>query len=213
MNHSQNLIDKVAKYVKDEMMGESSGHDWWHVYRVWKLSGQIAKHEKVDLLIVELSALLHDIADWKLGNQEASLKRIRELLISLKVDSDSLNKIMDIIENISFKGESNKNKISTLEGKVVQDADRLDAIGAIGIARVFAYGAHIGMEIHNPHLKPEPEKLKERRSLTGINHFYEKLLLLKEHMNTKTGKRMAKHRHKFLENYLQEFYSEWEGKK
>ena len=173
--------------------------------------------EKADLFIVQLGALLHDIADWKFNNGDFEIgpKIAREFLEKLKVEENVILKVCDIIRNISFKGAGVKSQIKTLEGKIVQDADRLDALGAMGISRIFAYGGVVGREIHNPNIKPKLHKTfkqyKNQKS-TSINHFYEKILLLKDLMNTKTGKKMANQRHKFIENYLKQFYKEWEGK-
>jgi uncharacterized protein len=210
----QKIIKKTEKFVKDELYGEGTGHDWWHTYRVWKMSKNIAKKEGGDLFIIELAALLHDIADWKFnkGNIKASSKKTRNLLKDLKVDDKDIKHICHIIDNVSFKGKGVKNKIKTKEGMVVQDADRLDAIGAIGIARTFAYGGFRRREIYNPDIKPELHKsFKEYKNskTTSINHFYEKLLLLKDRLNTKTAQKIAQKRHKFLENYLKQFMKEW----
>lgn len=212
------IIDKTAKYVESKLSGEGSGHDWWHVYRVWKNAIHIGKGEKADMFIVELAALLHDIADWKFtgGDETVGPKLAREWLEKLNVDEKIITHVCEIIENISFKGAGVKNKIKTLEGRVVQDADRLDAIGAMGIARCFAYGGHKGREIHNPNIKPILHGTSEeykKSSSPSINHFYEKLLLLKDLMNTKTGKQIAQARHKYMEEYLKQFYAEWEGRK
>ncbi len=210
------IIEKTAEFVESKLKGEGSGHDWWHIYRVWKMAQYIGQKEKADRLVVELGALLHDIADWKFtgGDFKIGPKISREWLEKLKVDSKVIDRVCHIIEHISFKGAGEKNKIKSLEGKVVQDADRLDAIGAIGIARAFAFGGSKGNEIYNPNIKHKFHtsfKTYKNTNNTAINHFYEKLLLLKDRMNTKTGKKLAKTRHKFMEEYLKEFYKEWEG--
>jgi len=230
------IIALTAEYVKTLLSGEGSGHDWWHVYRVWKNAIHIGKQENADMFVVELAALLHDIADWKFhdGNEEIGPQKAREWLekmASQDMDSEEdcakkniteeivsekvISHVCSIIKNISFKGAGVTNKIDTLEGMVVQDADRLDAIGAIGISRTFAYGGSTGREIYNPEIPPQKhntfEKYKSSKGPT-INHFYEKLLLLKDLMNTPTAKRIAQKRHKVMETFLEQFYKEWEGK-
>lgn len=216
MNKKQ-VIKNTEKFVKDKMFGESTGHDWWHIYRVWKNAIQIGKKEKADMFIVELGALLHDIADFKFsnGDDKAGGRETRKWLEFQKVDEETIKHVCDIVDNVSFKGAGVKSKIKTKEGMIVQDADRLDALGAIGIARTFAYGGSKGREIYNPETKVIKHKsFKEYKNAnsSGINHFYEKLLLLKDLMNTKTGKKMAENRHKFLQEYLKRFLKEWNGK-
>jgi uncharacterized protein len=213
-------ITKTAEFVQKKFAGESSGHDWWHIYRVWRLSKHIANEEKgADLLVVELAALLHDIADWKFhgGDVEAGPKAAKQWLESINLDTKRLNHIEDIVRNTSFKGGTNKQSMATIEGKIVQDADRLDAIGAIGIARTFAFGGHFGRPMHDPAAKSQNYSSFDsfKKNLTEgstINHFYEKLLLLKDKMNTKTAKKIALSRHKYMEQFLEEFYEEWDGK-
>jgi uncharacterized protein len=211
------LIDKTADYVKAKFANESTGHDWWHIYRVWQLAKHIAKEEPgADLSIVELGALLHDIADFKFhGNDlQAGPKAARQLLKELGADEDTIKRVSHIVENVSFKGAAVANKMVSQEGKIVQDADRLDAIGAIGIARAFAYGGSTGRQIHDPEVESKMHDSFEAYATADsptINHFYEKLLLLKDKMNTETGKQLAVQRHEFMENYLKEFYAEWEG--
>lgn len=219
MNNNQILIiKKTIEYVKGSQQGESTGHDWWHTERVWKLARNIAKTEKADIFIVELAALLHDIADFKFnnGDEKAGSRVSREWLEKIGVNEEDVDHICYIVENVSFKGANVKSKINSIEGMIVQDADRLDALGAIGIARTFAYGGSKGREIHNPNYKAELhddfEKYKSSQN-SSIGHFYEKLLLLKDKMNTTTGKEMALDRHKFIEQFLEEFFDEWEGKK
>ena len=212
----QKIIQEVAKYVKKEFDGNPDGHDWWHIYRTWNMAKKIARKEGGDLFIIELGALLHDIGDWKYNEDErAGGKKSRELLEKSGADESTIAHVCDIVDNVSFKGVNYKNGIKTLEGKIVQDADRLDAIGAICIARVFAYGGALGRVIYDPNVKPQPnqstEKYKKNRS-SGINHFYEKLLLLKDRLNTKTAKKIASPRHKFMEMYLKHFFEEWEVK-
>lgn len=213
----QTTINQVVLEVKKRLDGESTGHDWWHIARVWNNALRIEKAEKADLFIVQLAALLHDIADWKFhnGDHKKGAKIAQEILSKYGVDGKIINHVCKIVLNISFKGAGVKNKIKTLEGKIVQDADRLDAIGAIGIARCFAYGGFVGHQIHDPRIKPKHHKTfaayKSNKN-TSINHFYEKLLSLKNLMNTKTGRKMAQDRHKFMAQYLKRFFKEWEGK-
>jgi len=219
MKHTKtndDIIDKTAEYVRREMEGEGSGHDWWHVYRVWQTAMTIAKHETVDLFVVSLAALLHDIGDHKFhdGDETVGPRMTTEWLETMNVDPDIIDHVRQIVMDISFKGvgESNRCTMKTLEGKVVQDADRLDAIGAVGIARTFAYGGAKNREIYNPNIPPEKhdtfEQYKNSKGPT-INHFYEKLLLLKHLMNTETGKQIARDRHEFMETFLKQFFLEW----
>lgn len=208
------VIKKTAEFVKKTLGEESTGHDWRHVYRVWQTAKHISKYEKANIFIVELAALLHDIADWKFhgGDKTIGPKTAASWLRKLKVEAPIIDRIYSIIENISFKGAGVKTKMKTIEGKIVQDADRLDALGAIGIARAFAYGASKNRKIYDPKIKPVLHKTAKHyinSSGTTINHFYEKLLLLKDRMNTKTGKKLATERHNFLEEYLKRFYKEW----
>jgi len=214
---NRNLISKIADEVKARLEGESSGHDWWHVYRVWKMAKHIGKKEEVDMPIVELAALLHDIADWKFhdGDDTVGPRIAGEILAKHGVSAENIATIGQIIQEGSFKGSGVKTTPSTIEAKVVQDADRLDAIGAIGIARTFAYGGNKNRAMHDPEIKPAMHKTKEEYSKSQsstINHFYEKLLLLKDLMNTQTAKEIAQERHRFTEEYLDRFLKEWEGK-
>ena len=211
------IVNQTAIYIQSKLEGEGSGHDWWHVYRVWKNAVRIAKEEQADLFVVELGALLHDIADWKFndGNEDIGPQLAREWLESKEVDKDVIVHVCQIIRDISFKGACVATRMKTMEGMIVQDADRLDAIGAIGIARAFAYGGSKGREMYHPDLKPEKhdtfEQYKNNRG-TSINHFYEKLLLLKDLMNTETARRTAMKRHQVMEEFLHEFFEEWEGR-
>lgn len=211
------VIGEVKKYLEKNFKNESTGHDYWHFVRVWKIAKHIAKKEGGDLLVIELGALLHDIADWKFhgGTNEKGIEKAKVLLKSFEVDEETINHVCYIIENVSFKGAKVKNSMDTKEGLIIQDADKLDAIGAIGIARVFAYGGNSGREIYNPDIKPKMhdsfEDYKKNKS-PSINHFYEKLLLLKDRMNTKVAKKIAEKRHKFMEDYLKEFFQEWDEK-
>lgn len=210
-------IEKTKAFVRAKSDGETSGHDWWHTYRVWKTARLIGKKEGADLFVVELAALLHDIADFKFNNGDDNIgaKVSRSWLKKIGVDQKVILEVENIVKNVSFKGAGVKNGIKSLEGRVVQDADRLDALGAIGVARVFAFGGYDGREMHDPKSKPTFHKTfahyKNSRT-TSINHFYEKILLLKDLMNTKTGKQLAIARHRFLIRYLKQFFREWEGK-
>ena len=216
---TSNLINHTIDFVKQTLTNAEGGHDWWHVYRVWQLSKHIAeKEENVDMKIVELGALLHDIADSKFynGDEEIGPQLAEEFLKKQEVEEPVVKHVLNIIRHISFKNSFNKQDFTSNELSVVQDADRLDAIGAIGIARTFNYGGHKGRELYNPSIKPETHLTKEKyknSTAPTINHFYEKLLLLKGKMNTKTGRRLAEHRHQFMERFLKEFFEEWVGKK
>lgn len=212
------ILAKTTEYVRAKLQGEGSGHDWWHIHRVVGNARMICSKENADMFIVELAALLHDIGDWKFhnGDETAGPRMAKEWLGQLGVENSIINQVCLIIEELSFKGAGTPTPMSTLEGQIVQDADRLDAIGAIGIARAFAYGGHKGREIHNPDIKPELHQTFEQyKSSTGptLNHFYEKLLLLKERMNTNTARKIAVERHAFMEEFLGQFLGEWEGQK
>ena len=216
MNQSQ-IIDKTILFVKGVLANAEGGHDWWHIYRVWKSAKQIAQSEEVNLFVVELGALLHDIADSKFhdGDETVGPRLAREFLVSLQVDESVVMHIESIITNISFGGGNQEQKFKSAELDVIQDADRLDALGAIGIARTFNYGGHKNRAIYNPEIKPNLNMTKEEYKHSDaptLNHFYEKLLLLKDRMNTESGKRMAEQRHEFMKVYLDQFYMEWEGK-
>lgn len=212
------LIPKTAEFIREKLSGEGSGHDWWHAYRVWQTAKHIAANEpEADKTVVELGALLHDIADWKFadGDLEVGPKAARVWLEQNGVDDKIIKHIENIIRDTSFKGAGVPLNLKALESKIIFDADKLDAIGAIGIARAFAYGGNKSREMYNPEQKPTMhqtfEEYKNGDSHT-INHFYEKLLLLQNLMQTKTGKQMAQHRHEYMEKYLKEFYDEWDGK-
>lgn len=211
------IIKKTADYAKQKLSGDGSGHDFWHILRVWKMAVYLAKKEKADLFIVQLAALLHDIADWKFNdNDKEGGVLSRKWLQGLKVNEEIIDKVCDIVNEVSFKGARVANKIKNIEGMVVQDADRLDALGAIGIARTFIYNGFKQREIYNPGIKPKKHKTfasYKKSDGPAINHFYEKLLLLKDLMNTKTARRIALHRHDVMEKYLREFYLEWDAKK
>lgn len=215
--YNKNIINQTSQHVKNTLLGESSGHDWWHIYRVWNNAKLIGKKENADVYVVELSSLLHDIADWKFhdGDDSVGPRVAREWLESLKVEEPTVYHVCDIIKTLSFKGANVKSEMKSLEGKVVQDADRLDAVGAVGIARAFAYGGSKGREMYNPEIKPKlHNSFEEYKSSKGttVNHFYEKLLLLKDLMNTETAKLLAEERHRFMEEFLKEFYREWDVK-
>ena len=216
--NKKKIINNTEIFVKKKLLGEGSGHDWWHIKRVWDLAKSIAKDEKVDLFTVELGALLHDIADWKFtdGDESVGPNLAEEWLISQGVEKNTVRTVKEAIEDISFKGAGVTRKNRSKEGEVIQDADRLDAIGAMGIARCFAYGGHKNREIYNPEIKYVMHQTSEEyknNSGPSVNHFYEKLFLLKDLMNTKTAKKIAVGRHKFMKEYLDEFFAEWEGKK
>jgi uncharacterized protein len=214
----QEIIQKTVQYIKQEFSDDSSGHDWWHIYRVWKIAITICEHnaERADSFIVQLAALLHDLDDWKFNDSaDAAPLRARAWLESCNLDVPSTDRVCGIIEQISFKGAGVENKMDSLEGSIVQDADRLDAIGAIGIARAFAYGGYKNRPLYDPDSPPQLhatfEQYRSSKSAT-INHFYEKLLLLKDMMNTATAKRIAEERHKVMVQYLDQFMNEWDGK-
>lgn len=208
------LINKTIELVKQKLEGTESGHDWFHIERVWKLSLKIQEKEGGDKLIIELSALLHDIADPKFHNGDETLasKIVNDFLTEQNVDSETIQKVIFIIENMSFKNRNDAPENLPLELKIVQDADRLDAIGAIGIARTFNFGGYKNNLMYHPDIEPKLNQTKEeykKSNGTTINHFYEKLLLLKDLLNTKTAKGIAEHRHQFMLQFLDEFYKEW----
>lgn len=211
------LIEKTKTFVKDTLKDAEGGHDWFHILRVYNNAEHISKGEHVNRLVVTLSALLHDIADSKFhdGDDTIGPKIAREFLFKHNVDSLVIEHVVKIIANMSFsKSLDDGEKFSSKELDVVQDADRLDAIGAIGIARCFNYGGFKNRTIFDPNIQPKFNMTKEEyRSSTAptINHFYEKLLLLKDKMNTKTGQRIAEKRHIYMERYLEQFYKEWDG--
>lgn len=213
----QELVEATKVFVKQQLENAEGGHDWFHTIRVFNNVKLIAKGENVDDLVVALGALLHDIADSKFhdGDETIGPRVAREFLFEHNVDSSVIEHVVKIIENISFnKSLEAGEKFTSLELQVVQDADRLDAIGAIGIARCFNYGGFKNRKLFDPDIQPNLNMTKEeykKSKAPTINHFYEKLLLLKDKMNTKTGKRIAKERHKYMEEFLDQFYSEWDG--
>jgi uncharacterized protein len=212
------IIEKTVEKVKATLTDAEGGHDWWHIYRVWKTAMHIAAHEQVDKFVVSLGALLHDIADSKFHNGDETIgpRLAREWLQSLQVEEPVIAHVENIIAHISFKGGNHARAFHSKELDVVQDADRLDALGAIGIARAFNYGGFKNRALHDPSIQPNlamsKEEYKNSKAPT-INHFYEKLLLLKDRMNTETGRQLAAERHLFMENYLNQFYKEWEGER
>ena len=210
------IISKTIDFVKDKLNGAEGGHDWFHIQRVFKNTQLISKQENVNLFVVSLGALLHDIADSKFhdGDETVGPKVARDFLDNLRVEKEVIDHVIKIIENISFKGGNINQKFKSPELDVIQDADRLDAIGAIGIARCFNYGGFKDRVLYDPEIAPDLNMSKEAyKSSTAptINHFYEKLLLLKDRMNTQTGKVLAIERHRFMEQFLEQFYKEWEG--
>lgn len=210
------IIENTMTFVKETFEKEYSGHDVWHTMRVYKLATNLAKEEKANLFTVQLAALLHDVDDYKLSKDTYPTKqKTRDFLKSQGLDEASIESIVHIIDQVSFKG-SDSQVPDTLEGKCVQDADRLDAIGAIGIARAFTFGGHHNRVLYDPSIPPRlhmDEKTYRNHVSTTINHFYEKLFLLEKMMNTKSAKKMASHRQHVMQEYMNEFLLEWEGEK
>jgi uncharacterized protein len=207
-------IEKTINFVKEKLEGAEAGHDWFHIERVWKLSKKISEKEGGNFVVIELSALLHDIADPKFhnGDETLAIKISSEFLKSIKVEEKIINQVLYIIENISFKNRGESHQNPSLGLQIVQDADRLDAIGAIGIARTFNFGGFKNNLMYHPDIQPKLNMSKEeykKSNGTTINHFYEKLLLLKDLMNTETAKKIASERHDFMLKFLDEFYKEW----
>ncbi len=212
------LLENTILFVKQQLENAEGGHDWFHMERVYKNALLIARDEDCDLTVVQLSALLHDIADSKFhdGDETIGPKTARAFLEKEKVDEAIIQHVIKIIENISFKGGNFEKKFHSKELEIVQDADRLDALGAIGIARTFNYGGFKNRVLYNPEVAPNLNMSKEEYKNSDaptLNHFYEKLLLLKDKMNTETGKKIALERHKYMENFLSQFYAEWNGEK
>ncbi|NEW78576.1 MAG: HD domain-containing protein [Gelidibacter sp.] len=215
--NTQQIIKNTETFVKNALKNAEGGHDWFHILRVWNNAKLISKNENVDEFVVELGALLHDIADSKFhdGDETIGPKIAREFLESQQVDDSVINHIENIITNISFKGGNFEQKFNSPELEVIQDADRLDAIGAVGIARCFNYGGFKNRPLYNPEITPNLNQSKEaykNSEAPTINHFYEKLLLLKDRMNTVTGREIAADRHQYMEHFLNQFYDEWNGK-
>lgn len=217
-NNNQEIIDRTVLFVKETLKNAETGHDWWHILRVWNNTKLILESEKADRLICELTALLHDIADSKFhdGDEHIGPRIAGEFLKSLNLSSSIIEHVQNIILNMSYKASLGTVRFHSKELEIVQDADRLDAIGAIGIARAFNYGGFKNREIYNPEITVNTNLDKESYKNTTaptINHFYEKLLLLKDKMNTPTAQKIAQQRHSYMEEYLQQFYSEWNGLK
>lgn len=211
------MIDIALNYVKEIFAGDSSGHDYYHTVRVYKLATEIAKQENADIKIVQLAALLHDVDDIKLSPKTHTIKKNAvDFMIANGADTDTIDIVCTIIDEVSFAGTDSVVP-GTIEGKCVQDADRLDAMGAVGIARTFAYGGSKGRKIYDPKIKPKTgiskEEYQKNLNSTSINHFYEKLLLLKDMMNTTAGKKLAEHRQTVMLEFLDEFLAEWRGAK
>ena len=209
-----NVIEKTVAFVKEKLVGAEAGHDWFHIERVWKIAQKIAEKEGGNLEVIELSALLHDIADPKFhnGDETLAIKISKEFLEKELVSEEIIEQVLFIIKNISFKNREELPENPPLELQIVQDADRLDAIGAIGIARTFNFGGFKNNLMYHPEIKPNLHQTKEeykKSNGTTINHFYEKLLLLKDLMNTETAKKIASERHNFMLKFLDEFYKEW----
>lgn len=213
------IVEKTIAFVKETLKGAEGGHDWFHIQRVFKNTLLISKDENVDVLTVSLGALLHDIADAKFydGDETVGPKMAVDFLESIAVEQEVITHVKNIIENISYKNSLDnnpKNKFYSKELAVIQDADRLDALGAIGIARAFNYGGFKNRELYNPDIAPKLNLSKEdykKSNSPTVNHFYEKLLLLKDKMNTQTGKKLAEKRHQYLLDFLEQFYAEWNG--
>lgn len=216
MISTDNIIEQTRQYVEVQLADDGSGHDWWHIYRVWMLAVKLAEAEGANRTVTELAALLHDIADWKFHNGDDTIgpQKARQWLEKLGADSGLIDPVCEIVTTLSYKGAGVATPMRTLEGKVVQDADRLDAIGAQGIARTFAYGGNKNRLIYHPDQKPVlHQSFADYKKNDGhtINHFYEKLLLLKDRMNTAAGKKIAEERHLFMEQFLDRFFREWDG--
>jgi uncharacterized protein len=212
------VVAKTQAHVREHLTGESCGHDWWHVHRVWRTAVEIGREEGADLYVVQLAALLHDIADAKFhdGDEEIGPRTAADWLRSLNVDEPTIAHVSQIIRDMSFKGAGVPTPMPTREGRVVQDADRLDALGAIGMARAFAYGGSRGRVLYDPESAPlmhaTPDAYRSHQGST-INHIFEKLLLLKDRMNTESGRRVADERHQFIEHFLRQFFAEWDGQR
>jgi uncharacterized protein len=216
--NEETVIRRTADHVRGLLTGEGSGHDWWHIERVRRMALRIAQEEGADRFIVELAALLHDVADHKFhgGDLQAGPRAARTWLEGIGVERGTVDLVCEIVEGVSFKGAGVPTPMRTVEGKAVQDADRLDAMGAIGVARAFAYGGSKGRALHEPAAAPEQHGSFEAYSgSTGstVNHFHEKLLLLKDRMQTGAGKRLADDRHRYMIEYLDRFLAEWSGER
>jgi uncharacterized protein len=214
----EQIIQETENFVAGELEREGSGHDWFHIERVRKLTLRIGQEEKCDLFIAEMAALLHDLDDWKLisSSEKDELGKVERWLSKIGMETETSSKILQCISDISFRGAGVETPVRSFEAAVVQDADRLDAMGAIGIARTFAYGGHKSRLIYDPKVLPVMHsdfESYQKSSAPTINHFYEKLLLLKDRMNTQTARYLAEERHQFMEIFLTQFFEEWESKK
>lgn len=216
--HSSGAIERIVEHVKERFSGESTGHDWWHIERVRRLALRIGKAEGADLLVVELGALLHDVADYKLngGDVNEGLELVKKWLRDEQFPEMTIARVLHTVEHVSYKGANVEEVVLELEGQVVRDADRLDALGAVGIARTFAYGGHKNRPLHDPEIEPvmhETFESYKNSNTPTINHFYEKLLLIKDRMHTTSARQMAEERHAFMETFLDRFMAEWEGER
>jgi len=217
MNHTER-VNRTAEFIRGAHATDSSGHDWWHIWRVWQAARRLAEEERADQDVVDLAALLHDVADWKFhdGDEDVGPRKAREWLLTLETPPAIVDHVAEIIAAVSFTGAGVATPMATLEGRCVQEADRLDAIGAIGIARAFAYGGARGRLLYDPDLPPESHEsfaAYKRNAGPTINHFHEKLLLLRDRMQTAAGRREAADRHAFMEEFLWRFHAEWDGVK
>lgn len=210
----QEWIDATVTFMQDKFSVEGTGHDWWHIWRVWNAAKHIAeKEQNGNTTVIELAALLHDIADHKFHNGDHSVgaQKAREWLESISVDEEIIDAVCDIIPKVSYSGSGGKKNMTTIEGMIVQDADRIDAIGAIAVARVFQYGGHKARQIYIPK-EDIAESAEERRAESGIQHFHDKLLKLRGLLNTESAKTIALSRHQYMQQYLQQFENEWYGR-
>lgn len=215
MTHT-NLIAQTVAFAKKELTDAEPGHDWWHVERVWRMARRIGGEESADMLIVELAAILHDVGDHKVHGEDKSRELIEPFLKAQHIDAQIVETVLRIVENMSFRKSLDGVEYDSLELRVVQDADRLDALGAIGIARAFSYGGKMGRVFYDPNI--DVRTYTDAGAYTAsdaptINHFYEKLLQLKDCMNTRTGRRLAQERHRYIEQYLEQFHKEWQGER
>lgn len=210
-------VAETADMVKAKFAGEGTGHDWWHCHRVWMNALRIWQEEGGDRLVIELAALLHDLEDWKMhdGDLSKNPEAARKWLQSLHVPENVIEHVAMIVANVTFKGAHAMDEMPTLEGKIVQDADRLDGIGAIGIARTFTYGGSRNRSMYDPDRQPQTYASTAeyyKNDGTTVSHFYEKLLLVRDRMHTQSARRLADGRHAFMEYFLNRFYAEWDGK-
>jgi uncharacterized protein len=216
--NAEAIIEKTKVYVRSRLVDAEGGHDWFHIERVHRNAVDIARHEPCDPLVVELGALLHDVADSKFhgGDEMIGPRLARELLTGLEVAAATIDHVVAIIENVSFKGGNHQAAFTSIEHRIVQDADRLDALGAVGIARAFNYGGFKNRPLHDPGIPPKLDMTREEYKASvapTTNHFHEKLLLLRDRMNTARGRQLAEGRHRFMEAFLDEFHAEWNGER